>query len=64
MCGIMTFLKGFVKIDSDFDFLLTFELGYSKRKDDNGRPKGTVKIGTFPLHTGTCPLHTDIFFSV
>ena len=57
------FSKGFAKVYSDDDFLLTFELEYSKRLDDTGRLKGSMKIGTFPLHTRTCPLHTVKFFS-
>ena len=64
MGEITTFSKAFAKVDSDDDFLLTFELGYSKTQGYTGRSKGSVKIGTFPLHTGTCPLHTDIFFSL
>ena len=62
MGEIVTFSKAFAEVESDDDISLAFELGYSKTLDNTGRSKGSVKIGTFPLHTGTCPLHTDIFF--
>ena len=58
------FFKSFSKVDIDDDFLLAFELWYSKTMDNTGRPNGSVKIGTFPLHTETCPLHTGIFFAM
>ena len=64
MGKIMTFLKAFANVDSDDDFLLSIERGYSQTMDDTRRPKESVQIGTFPLHTGTCPLHTSIFFSL
>ena len=64
MGEIVTFSKAFAKVDSNDDFLLTFELGYSKRLEYIGRSKGSPKMGTFPLHTATYPLYTDIFFSL
>ena len=62
MGEIVTFSKGFAKVDSDDDSLLTFELGHSKILDDTGRTTGSVKVGSFPLHIGTYPLHIGIFF--
>ena len=64
MGEIVTFSKAFAEVESDDDILLSFEIGYSKTVGNTGRSKGSVKMGTFPLHTGTCPLHTDIFLSL
>ena len=47
MGKIVTFSKVFANVESDGDSLLTFELGHSKILHDTGRPKGSVKIGTF-----------------
>ena len=59
MDKIVTFSKVFTNVDSDGDSLLTFELGHSKILHDTG---WSVKIGTFSLHIGKCPLHIGIFF--
>ena len=64
MGEIVTFSKGFTKVDSNDDSLLTFQVGYSRTLDDTGRATGSMKIGTFPLHTATCLLHTNTFFSL
>ena len=62
MSKIVTFSKVFAELDSDDDFLNTFELEHSKALDDTGWPNGSVKIGAFPLHIGTYPLCADTFF--
>ena len=59
MGKIMTFSKIFAKVDSTHDFLYSLWLGHS-----TCRATGLMKKGTFPLHTATCHLHNDVFFSV